>query len=160
MKVFIGSTRFNSESLNQNEEYKNKNNISGVIYGSQLKITSKCPINSILFVIEMNNDTNKINGIGLIRNNLQIDRNYNLYTNCNWNRYIYRGDYWISRNIIYNNDQILVEKLENCLFKGKGNVKRISGISLLTEKNYKKWELDELRIKNFLRNIFIYQFKQ
>ena len=160
MKVFIGSTRFNSESLNQNEEYKNKNNISGVIYGSQLKITSKCPINSILFVIEMNNDTNKINGIGLIRNNLQIDRNYYLYTNCNWNRHIYRGDYWISRNIIYNNDQILVEKLENCLFKGKGNVKRISGISLLTEKNYKKWELDELRIKNFLRNIFIHQFKQ
>jgi hypothetical protein len=108
----------------------------------------------------MNNDTNKINGIGLIRNNLNYDKAYQVYHNYNWNRYIYTGDYWIGREKLQEKDNNLLEQLEISLFKGKGNIKRISGISLLSETNYKKWGFDESRFKNLLKNIFIHEFKQ
>jgi len=39
----------------------------------------------------MNNSTNKIEGIGLIQNRLILDKNYRIYDDMDYNRYIYRG---------------------------------------------------------------------
>jgi endonuclease V-like protein UPF0215 family len=43
----------------------------------------------------MNNETNKIEGIGLIRNHLAHDKRHKIYNNNEYNRYIYRGKYWL-----------------------------------------------------------------
>ena len=71
----IATTRFNTETYYQNIIYKQKSEQRGCIYGMPLKIKDKIPLHSFVYVIEMNNDTNKIEGIGLIVNNRKLDKN-------------------------------------------------------------------------------------
>ena len=65
---YLASTRFKTNTWDENIQYKINNNINGVMYGVPIEINNKYPLNSIIFVIEMNNDINQIIGIGVIRN--------------------------------------------------------------------------------------------
>ena len=58
---------------------ENKPNI-GCIYGSPSILSLQCPIDSLLFVVEMNNSSNQIEGIGLIRNKPDHDKYYKMYS--------------------------------------------------------------------------------
>ena len=89
--LYIASTRFNNETLESNYKYRADKNIRGCIYGSCMMINEKYPINSLLFVIEMNNTQNKIEGIGLIKNRLILDKYYKIYEDGHYNRYTYFG---------------------------------------------------------------------
>ena len=62
------TSRFTNDTLETNRNYKQKKNIAGCIYGSPQEMSPKIMYDSLVFVIEMNNDTDKIEGIGLIRN--------------------------------------------------------------------------------------------
>jgi hypothetical protein len=157
---FIASTRFNESTWQENINYRIKNSIKGAIYGVSIKIYEKYPLNSIIFVIEMNNDINKICGIGIIRNSLSFDKKYKIYNESNYNRFIYKGDYWLSRDDILSCDEALVTMFENMLFKKKSNLKRLSGISFLTSKIYLNWKYNERDIRESIKNIFISKFKQ
>lgn len=79
----------------------------------------------------MNNSTNQLNGIGLIRNSLIVDKPYNIYDDDNYNRFIYKGDLWISRETILEQDSDILILIENILFKGKSHLKRQGGGILL-----------------------------
>ena len=155
---YIATTRFNNDTWKENCEYKNKQGLEGVIYGTNIRIRCSHSLGSLFFVIEMNNQTNKIEGIGLIRNQLVLDKRYNIYLNGDYNRYIYKGKYWISRNRLYYYDKELVNIFETILFKGKGHFKRQSGISVVSSLLFEKWEYDEEIIRNDLKNIFIKEF--
>ena len=96
----LASTRFKSETWDQNCSYKIKHNINGVIYGSPIPINEKYPLNGIIFVIEMNNDSNEIFGIGVIRNKMISDKKYYIYNSMEYNRFIYKRDFWLSREKI------------------------------------------------------------
>ena len=157
--IQIASTRFNNKTLGENNLYKNNNNIDGVIYGVNVKINEKYPFNTILFIIEMNNDLNKINGIGLIKNKLCIEKKVNIYSDFNYNQYIYQGDYWISREKLLRYDNNLLDLLEAMLFKGKSHLKRQSGISIITNKLFKRWNCEENILKENLKVIFLREFK-
>jgi hypothetical protein len=155
---YIGSTRFNNETLDENMNYRVRKNIPGVLYGTSIKINAKYPIGCLIFIIEMNNENNNIEGIGLIRNNLVLDK-HKIYSNGDYNRYIYSGDYWISGEKLkeYNNE--LFDMLINMLFKGKSHLKRQSGISILTKKLYENWKYDENDIKKRIRDLFVNTYK-
>ena len=155
---YIATTRFNNDTWKENCNYKNKNGIDGVIYGTNIRIRCSHSLGSLFFVIEMNNETNKIEGIGLIRNQLVLDKRYNIYSIGDYNRYIYKGDYWLSRDKLYYYDKELVNIFETILFKGKGHFKRQSGISVVSSLLFEKWEYDEEIIRNDLKNIFIKEF--
>ena len=64
----IATTLFNDETYEQNVNYKNKIGHTGCLYGTPMKIKETIPLESNVYVIEMNNTTNKIEGIGLIMN--------------------------------------------------------------------------------------------
>lgn len=51
--------------------------------------------NKYLFVFEMNNTINKIMGIGIIRSNLSKEQNINIYSNSEFNKYVYRSLYHV-----------------------------------------------------------------
>ena len=157
---FIASTRFNNSTWQENIDYRIKNSIKGAIYGVNIQICEKYPLNSIIFVIEMNNDMNKICGIGIIRNSILFDKKYKIYSDNNYNRFIYKGDYWLSRDDILAYDEMLIVSLETMLFKGKSHLKRRLGISFLTSKLYLKWRYNEHLTKETIKNIFISKFKQ
>ena len=156
---YLASTRFNTSTLLENINFKEKEDVKGVIYGTSIKINARYPLNALFFVTEMNNDTNTIYGISLIRNSLVMDKSYHIYDNTDYNRFIYKGDYWISRDDILLEDRTLVEMLENMLFKGKSNLKRISGIAVITNKLFSRWEYSEEKIKEKIKEIFIIKFK-
>jgi hypothetical protein len=110
----------------------------------------------------MNNETNEIFGIGIIRNKIIIDKKYNIYNYFEYNRYIYKGDYWLSREYILRNNEKIIEILENILFKKKSNVKRQSGITVITPKLYFHWRdydnYSEKYLKESIKQLFIKEF--
>ena len=155
---YIACTRFNNSTYKENVEYRDKYN-ENVIYGAALKIRNIYSIGSLMFVAEMNNETNKIEGVGLIKNQLILDKRYKIYENNEYNRYIYRGKYWLSREDLNKLDPEIVEIFDNILFKGKSHLKCRTGISILTDKLFTHW-IYELRIlKNKIKCAFLDYYK-
>ena len=67
--------RFNSETLISNYEYRRRREFN-CIYCCPSKLSPKVPNNTLVFVIEMNNSTNMIEGIGLIKNKPETEKYY------------------------------------------------------------------------------------
>lgn len=142
-QIYIASTRFNEQTLIENRKYKESKNIEGCIYGASIKIYEKYPLNVTMFVVEMNNTTNKIEGIGIIKNMLALDKRYKIYEEGDYNRYVYKGKYWLSRDQIMRLNEDIVQIFEIILFKGKSNLKRMSGICVVTEKLFGRWNTNK-----------------
>jgi hypothetical protein len=154
---YIACTRFNKLTYKENLDYR-INNKEEVIYGAALKIRNIYSAGSLIFVAEMNNETNKIEGIGLIKNLLVSDKRHKIYENNEYNRYIYRGKYWLSRNQIENLDNEIIEILDNILFKGKSHLKFRTGITILTETLFTHWNYELRTLKNKIKYLFIDYF--
>ena len=120
-------------------------------------MSPKIPIGSLVFVVEMNNSTNQIEGIGLIRNDPKINRP--IYTIGNFNRYTYQGKYHINRDQILQKNPKLVECLDYILFKEKTHMKRGSGLTIIPEKLLKHRICEEMDIKGEIRDLFIQMYK-
>ena len=73
--MHICVTRFDNKTIEENKKWKQQNNEIGCIYGTPIKITEKILPEEEILVLEMNNSTNKIEGIGIIKNNLLNDSN-------------------------------------------------------------------------------------
>ena len=124
----LASARFNQKTYREREEFMRRNDIE-CIYGAQLKIKPKVALNQLLLVVEMNNETNKIMGIGLIRNILCDSQD--IYDDPNYNRFIYMGKYRITREQMEEQDKKIVEIFDLILFKGYTHIKRHSGITII-----------------------------
>ena len=155
----IASTRFNNITWKENSEYRKKNKVKGAIYGAAIKIHEKYPLGSLLFIAEMNNDTNQIEGISLIRNRVVLNKRHFIYEDDNYNRYIYSGQYWLNRSEIEHHNHRLLSMIETMLFKGKSHLKRQSGISVITKKLYNRWNFDETWMKENIKELFIEKCK-
>ena len=81
-----------------------------------------------------------------------------VYETCNFNRYVFKGNYRIGREELtrYNNE--LVEILDDILFKGKTHLKRGAGITTITDKLLKTDRCKGLDIKIIIKEIFINTF--
>ena len=154
----IATTRFNNNTWNENIEYRRKNN-KECIYGVNIKIADKY-LNSAIFIVEMNNDENKIEGIGLVRSRLVVDRYYKIYNNGDYNRYIYQGNYWLSRDQISDKNPELIVMFDKILFKGKSHLKRMSGISVTTPKVFNNWGYSMEKTQQELNLLFELEFKR
>jgi hypothetical protein len=136
-------SRFTNETYVENKRWKENNNVK-CIYGSTLPISDNLPMIDY-FVIEMNNDTNKIIGIGLIEKLLAPK--VKIYSNPYFNRYIYKGKHYFPIETIENSEIVL--ELEKLLFYGKTHLKR-GGTTLFPKKLLKKIYLEWLI--NLLKN--------
>jgi hypothetical protein len=155
---YLACTRFNNTTYAENTNYRNKNN-EIAIYGTTLKIRNIYNVGTLIFIVEMNNEQNKIEGIGLIKNLLVYDKRYKIYDNDEYNRYIYKGKYWLSRNQINNENEKIIEIFENILFKGKSHLKCRIGITIITEKLFVHWNYDLQILKNMVKCVFLSYFK-
>jgi hypothetical protein len=153
----IASTRFNNSTLAENLEYRIKTN-NACIYCSPQRMSPKIKTDSLVFIVEMNNELNQIEGIGLIKNTIQHDKYFKVYQDCNFNRYVFKGKYRINREELIRYNSKLVEILDNILFKGKTHLKRGSGITTITDKLLKNERCEKLDIKSIIKEIFINDF--
>ena len=107
----------------------------------------------------MNNDKNKIEGIGFVKNTLLTDKYYKIYSDGNYNRYVYKSKYRIDLNDTISNlteyEKKVIDIFNILLFKGTRNVKRYQGITELPKwiKNNKHMDFT-----TFFKELYISKF--
>lgn len=110
------TTRFTRETWAENNRYRDTH--QECIYGLGVPISDKHP-HGPLYILEMNNTTNQLMGIGIITK--KIHPRVSIYMNPYYNRYIYKGNHYIPASDIPTE---IREELEARLFKGRGHLKR------------------------------------
>lgn len=129
---FIETTRFNQHSFNVNKNARGK----GCLYGNPHPLKKR--IQPFRLVFELNNDTNRIEGVGLISDRCLLrGKNTvfrNVYENTLFNQNVYRGEYRLERSIIDNYSNIskqIFQRLDEICFHGFYHIKRGNSISKL-----------------------------
>jgi len=123
----IVTTRFNNESWNENDKYRlNYPNI-GCVYATPEMNSDRIGPDCILFVLEMNNEINRIMGVGMVRNHVIIKK-HRVYSNENYNRYAYVGKHRIDRNEMNEEEEMIMRVFDILCFKGSRHMKRLQGI--------------------------------
>ena len=147
-------TRFNTKTWNEFLRYRDKKDIKGYIYGTPVRIKNNIPVDEILIVFEMHNDLNKVMGISLVKNYLRMDKIFSIYSDNNYNRYVYYGKKRVDREAMTEQENKIMEIFDIILFKGYTHLKRGQGISLIPEKLYNKYKIDDKTLTECLMKIF------
>ena len=155
----IVTGRFNNETRDANYAYRKKNGFN-CMYCCPTELSSKIEYDTPVFVIEMNNATNKIEGIGLIKNKLETKKYYKVHSDGNTNRYIYIGNYFIDRNIIDDYNNPLLNALEEILFKGKNHSKRGRGLTIIPQNALNRDICKGIDVRKEIKELFIYHFRE
>jgi hypothetical protein len=122
-------------------------------------MSPKILYDSLVFIVEMNNETNNIEGIGLVRNRPYLDKYYNIYKDGNYNRFVYKSNYHIDREKLIRYDEDFVKLLEYILFKEKTHLKRGCGFTTITPKllaSKKNEDCKKLDLNSIIKNIIQY----
>ena len=128
-KNMITTTRFNDKTYQENRKFCETHNI-GCIYSTEESIGKNVRICSILFVLEMNNQENRITGIGMIKNMPPIYKKYQIYEEERYNRFSYIGKYRIDRKDMTPEEDEILQIFDTLCFKGKRHLKRLKGIKI------------------------------
>lgn len=137
----VGIKRFSNVTWDESQRYLQRSDClrDGIkcIYGVPQLINTVTHKDTML-VIEMNNTTNHIMGVGIIENMAYYDKSYKIHANGNYNRFVFKGKFHISREelIAHGGDSALelIEATEQLLFKGKTNLKRGIGVTLISDR--------------------------
>lgn len=156
MNKFIMTSRFNNTTWEENVNYREGLNHKGCIYCCPVAVTQKIPYESIMFVLEMNNDTNEIIGIGMVKNRAIRDK-YKVYDNRNYNRYVFVGNYRIDRADMNDDEESVMQLFDRLCFKGNKHMKRGQGlrsfpVELLYELS-KKLDLTKFIVEMFKKRM-------
>lgn len=152
-RFYIGLARFNDATFAENKRWRESNNWKGCIYTPRKPISTKIPTNSLLVVIEMNNQQNKIMGFGLIKNYRHPQQRVFMYSG-NWQSdgKPYHSDMRVDISEIKDADKEIVTAIEKRLFYGCAHYKRSpSQINTIDSKKF----TEPNKVDNFLRNLFI-----
>ena len=158
----IACTRFTEQTLMENERYRETRGIT-CIYGSPIPTNEKYSRESCFFVVEMNNTTNRIIGVGLIQNKQQKDRTYIIHdmtvSACNYNRYIYKSPYRlvIDKIELTEMEKRIIAILTQLLFKGACHSKCAQGITEMPVWIMRNKQVDFLK---YFRDILMRHYKQ
>ena len=127
--VTLMTTRFNTETWQQREQWLLKHEESGSIFGSPIRIKEN--VLSTMIVLEMHNDENQVKAISLAKNKIWFDKKYKIYKDYNYNRYVYKGRYRLVLDSIQltSLDKKIIAIFNQLLFKGACHFKRAQGIT-------------------------------
>jgi len=131
-KIYVLTTRYNNTTLLANRAFLEK---SGgkykCVYSSPAEISDKIPTGSKCVVLEMNNDTNRIIGIGLIEKT-ECKKKLWIQEWGNYNRVHYTGYFRIDRSVLDSDirETKIMELLDLLSFKGSGHLKRGKGLTM------------------------------
>lgn len=127
LNKFIMTSRFNNKTFYENIQYRNSHKI-GCIYCSPQPICSNIACDAIMFVLEMNNDENKITGIGMVKNHPIVGK-YVVYEKGNYNRYVFIGKHRIDRTEMNEQEEEIIKAFDILCFKGDTHHKRGQGLT-------------------------------
>ena len=170
MKRYIVTTRFNNTTWRENEHYREINPQIGCIYGTPEQVCVSSPLggtinkhfhqDSVLFVLEMNNETNKIMGIGMIKNMMYVKK-HRIYSNDSYNRYAYLGKFRLDRSELNEDQEIIFQVLDQLCFYGMGHLKKMPGIKgFPVDKLFKLKKHKELDLVEYITDLFRKKIKE
>ena len=149
---YLTTTRFNNTTFRENKKYREKYKFNGCIYGVPREIPQKIPHMAKIFVLEMNNDTNEIEGIGYMFNKADYGRKYRIYRDMNYNRFTYISKHRVDRSQMTETELEYLKVLESIVFKGSKHLKRGQGITSVPETKIVK---QHKTILSFMRSLFL-----
>jgi hypothetical protein len=134
----IGTSKFNTQTYKENIAWKQMNDKMNYTLTTLTRpICDRIPTNRGVFILEMNNETNEIEGIGIVKNFpvRSEEVGVKIYDSDYFNSYIYHGKFHITRHkILKRKDFKVLMYLENLVFKGSKHLKRTEGFSLKKER--------------------------
>ncbi len=149
---YIGTTRFNDTTWEENCEWRRRHRWEGCVYGANKRMPKHVPRDALVYVLEMNNQRDMIMGIGLVRNFFDGNRDIWVYkSEPDYNRFFYHSRYRRDRDDIENKKMLAV--LELMVFKGYGHNKRGQSITTIPWKRFKGPKTKRI-IRRFLRGLF------
>ena len=121
--------KHSNETYTALNEWRTKKNITGTSYNLDHKLHKSLPDKTPLYIIDINNDVNRIEGIGILYK-CKIKRlyKYNIYPHRERNRYSYKTPFYMKRDALIelnNKSKLCIYFLEYVLFYGKKNYKRM-----------------------------------
>ena len=140
------------------------------VYGSPIPVKHAVRGSTWMIVLEMQNDANKIVGIGLVKNSPNLPgvpilhgsngcKRPSVYNCGNYNRYIYQGAHRIdllSNEIeLTREEQLVIKMLELALFYGANHSKRGKGICELPKHVASLYDFKECLkqlVQRFIKN--------
>jgi hypothetical protein len=149
---FVMTTRFNNNTWNENRQYREQYPRFGCIYCSPSPVSGRIPVDGTLFVLEMNNELNRIMGIGLVKNHPRVNA-LMVYKNANYNRYQFYGKYRIDRSDMTEEEEIIMKVFDILCFTGNSHQKRGQGLSVFPFKMLYKC-LRIMDLVEFISNMF------
>jgi hypothetical protein len=153
LNKFIVTSRFNNFTWTENEYYRGKHKNINCIYCAPELVTKTIPLDAIMFVIEMNNDTNKTLGIGLVRNRATSGL-YNVYEDGNYNRYVYAGKTRINRADFTQHEEEVFKIVDKILFTGTQHMKRGQGLRSFPIKTLYECSKKKMDLVNYVSTMF------
>ena len=126
---YLMTSRFNNKSFREMREYCRDSKSAKVVYGSPKEISMYVPREAIMFILEMNNDTNRIMGVGLVKNNPYPNKHV-IYEDGNWNRHNFVGKHRIDRDELREDEEWIFKALDIICFTGCRHQKRNQGITI------------------------------
>ena len=127
VKSHIVTTRFNNNTWVENEAYRTQYPVLKCVYATPELNSERFLPDGVLFVLEMNNDTNRLMGIGMVRNRA-IVKKHRVYSNENYNRYAYVGKHRIDRKDMTVEEEVVARVFDVLCFTGARHMKRLQGI--------------------------------
>jgi len=156
----LATTRFNTNTWNENQRWRETHEWKGCIYGTPLPMSPNIILETNVFILEMNNDENKIKGVGLVTNIVNVKKYYNIYSNKNYNRYTYKSEYRIDRHDMSWKELAYITILENRIFKTPNHLKRGAGITSVPSRVLNRIKVLDKKINfiNVFKEIFSIRF--
>lgn len=122
-------SKFSQHTWEQNVRFRNKNKNVGCLYGTPILVAKDIPLDSVLFVLEMDITNNVIRGIGMVKNH-PICGKYSVYNdNMNVNRYLYMGKMRLGREDMTEEENEMMRFFDYVCFNGAKHMKRGNGLS-------------------------------
>jgi hypothetical protein len=150
---YIITSRFSNNTWKENINYRENNEDVKCIYCSPFNVSQSIKPNSIMFVLEMNNETNKILGIGMVRNKIKHPYKYTVYQKMKYNRFNYTGSYRIDRRECNVEELILFKYFDLVCFRGNKHMKRGQGLTLFPMSTLYEWK-EKLNMVDYIRAMF------
>jgi len=122
-------TIFTTETYQENKQYCQRENLK-CLYSSSVPISNTVEPGKKIFVLEADNTTNKIRGIGYIKNVAKTRAIYGGTDLQKHNGYVYVGRQHYCRDERQEtmSETLLFDVLEQLCFYGKSHLKRFQGI--------------------------------
>jgi len=155
-KVFLMTSRFNTQTRMENQRFREHSWAKGCLYCAPMEISQAVPFQAKMLVLEMDNDTNQIFAIGMCANRA-FTQKYSVYQTAPYNRYNYVGKTRIPRSDFNPLEEAVFKALDQLCFYGNDHMKRGNGLKAFPIKLLINCR-PVLDMLEFLENMFVRRF--